>query len=105
MMHRYHPDPERNDDPDAIVWDNCADCASAARSPLAKLDDDNVRRLWDQLVAVELEDTAHYRSRAERQAVDALWPTYLLAQRNPGLYARIAAVAAERTEQARQARQ
>lgn len=33
MMHRYHPDPEKNDPPIALLFDDCQRCAQQATDP------------------------------------------------------------------------
>lgn len=95
-MHRLHPDPELNDDPQALLYDDCPDCDKAATNPVFRLDADRIALLFDLLVSVELNEDSYYRSVNDRKAVDALWPMYVLAERNPSLYAAIAETAAAR---------
>ncbi len=45
MSHRYHPDPEKRDPQDAILFDDCPRCEQQAGSPWM-LDPDKLRRAW-----------------------------------------------------------
>lgn len=76
-MHRYHPDPERGDPEDAILWDDCERCTQHARGPFISLDDDNVRALYARGIAVE-EGDEYYRTRTEGRAAQDV---YLTARR------------------------
>lgn len=40
MTHRYHPDPNRDDPPEGILFDDCEDCAGKADT-LTGLDSEN----------------------------------------------------------------
>ena len=37
-VHRYHPDEDRGDPPDAVLWDDCERCDQHAKHPGAGLD-------------------------------------------------------------------
>ena len=58
------------DPADAILYDGCDRCEQHASHPIESLDDDNLGRLWLEMVRVERDETAraHYRTRAEAQA-------------------------------------
>lgn len=59
-MHRYHPDPGRDDDPDAILYDDCERCAQHAHN-LVSLDAHNIRALFERMRDVEYgSGSAHY---------------------------------------------
>ena len=45
MSHRYHPDPEKRDPQDAILYDDCKRCEHQATHPWA-LDPHKLRRAW-----------------------------------------------------------
>lgn len=92
-MHRLHPTD--GDDPGALLYDDCPDCDSAAKDPVFRLDAERIVTLFEMLVDIEL-DGGFYRTANDRRAVQALWPTYILAERNPQLYAAIAETAATR---------
>lgn len=62
--HRYHPDPEREDDPEAILFDDCDGCRENAEAPLEHLDAQNLRRVQNRIKCVaENEET--FRSNNE----------------------------------------
>ena len=46
MSHRYHPDPEKRDPQDAILYDDCTRCEQHSREPRS-LDPNNLRAAWD----------------------------------------------------------
>ena|SRR3990172_2494010 len=49
MTHRYHPNPEAGDPPEAILWDDCERCAEHARR-LWSLDRRRAIALWGLMV-------------------------------------------------------
>ncbi len=44
--HRYHPNPEKADPEDAVLWDNCERCDEHAKSPNDGLDAGNLVALY-----------------------------------------------------------
>ena len=46
-VHRYHPDPEKGDPPDAFLYDGCERCDEHAAHPLAGLDSEHLAGLVD----------------------------------------------------------
>lgn len=76
MTHRYHPDPDRDDPPEAILWDDCEDCAQRAEH-LNTLDAGKLRRL----VAVQEDDWDHIPTANERVAASRMWEALLVMER------------------------
>lgn len=71
--HRYHPDPERNDPPDAVLFDDCERCAERSIGPSLQIA--RVLRERDSLTVMEAIATASIAqtlSRA-RNYVDVGW--------------------------------
>jgi len=96
--HRYHPDPDRDDDPRAILWDDCGRCDQQAANPLAGLDDVKIRALWERVRTVELDSRSDfYASVNESRAASVLYNMYALASRASTLVGEIQAVADQRS--------
>lgn len=75
-MHTPH-DPNSN----AILHDGCGRCQAHAES-LVSLDDINLYRLWDKMLAVEINGKPdYYESVTEANACRSLHKTYLLMER------------------------
>ena len=49
-MHRFHPDPARNDPEDAVLYDDCEDCARKADT-LSGLDAHNSLKIYNRVFA------------------------------------------------------
>ena len=81
MAHRYHPDPNKNDPPDAIYFDKCEDCEHHAKRTPFYQDPEKINKLWNRMIAVELEDSESYRSQNEKIACMELWKTYIFLER------------------------
>lgn len=62
--HRFHPDPERKDPEDAIVWDDCSACYQNSDDPFSLLDSTNLRRIQDRIAGV-LHSMDYYRTEME----------------------------------------
>lgn len=63
MSHDYHQGPE-----DAILYDGCEECDQRAADPmngLLHLDSASFVELWERMLAVEGDDSDHYRTRNE----------------------------------------
>ena len=52
--HRYHPDPEKNEEA-ALIYDDCDRCDEQAANPFATLDGTKTAALWDRMVLVKKE--------------------------------------------------
>ena len=75
IPHRYHPDAD--DDPEAILWDDCDACCQNACSPLTLLDRQNIARIQDRIrniVGGVKED--RFRSQNEILAAGVLYSKY-----------------------------
>lgn len=81
MSHRYHPNPEKNDPEDAILYDDCADCASHAKSPGLNLDATNWWKMWDRMLHVEIDGNEAYRSNNEAELGRHLYYMYIVLER------------------------
>lgn len=64
IPHRYHPDPEKGDPEDAIVWDDCEACKQNCDEPFRFLDSNNLRRIQDRITGV-LHSLDAYRTEME----------------------------------------
>jgi hypothetical protein len=49
--HRYHPNPDRGDPEDAVLWDDCERCDEHAKDPGAGLDAGNLYTLNKRRIA------------------------------------------------------
>ena len=86
MTHRYHPDPTRGDDKDAILWDSCEDCDSRTDlDGIQSLDNRNFARLWRKMLEVERDDTGTYLSWNERKAARSLYLMAILLERHTNI--------------------
>lgn len=83
-VHRYHPDPEREDPEDAVLYDDCERCAEHAEA-LFTLDRDNIQLLWKRMLEHELGDAGGYRTRNEAIACERLFLSGLVVSRALGL--------------------
>jgi hypothetical protein len=82
MSHRYHPNPEANDDPEAILFNDCADCGYKARNFGLDLDTENWMRMWDRMLEVELSTgNDHYRSEPEALLGKYMYRMYVALER------------------------
>jgi hypothetical protein len=54
MSHRYHPDPDKNDDPESILFDDCLDCEDKAKRFGLELDPDRWSTLWRRMLVTEM---------------------------------------------------
>jgi hypothetical protein len=81
-VHRYHPNPELKDDPEAVLYDNCEDCMRHARHLGLTLDDSNWMNMWDRMLAVEATtgDTT-YRSQTEAKLGEQMYHMYVALER------------------------
>ena len=80
-VHRFHPDPARADDPEAILWDDCERCDEHTEHPHATLDKNNIINLWRRMVDKEFYGRGHYRSEAEARASHELMYIAVFLQR------------------------
>ena len=84
-LHRYHPDPERGDPVQAVLYDGCERCAEHAERPFVDLDDRNLKLLWDLMLRVEVDETYpdHYGNctQTEMEACRVLYEHYRHSQR------------------------
>ena len=71
-VHRYHPDPKRDDDPEAILWDDCEACLENAADPRKRMDGHSNAALQMRLVGV-VNTNDEFRSHAEVFACRALY--------------------------------
>ena len=76
MIHRYHPDPKRDDNPAAVLWDDCPRCDDHADHPASSLDEEHLRRLWRRYSARVKGLTGN-----ESRAGSDLWNAVLIARR------------------------
>ncbi len=84
MAHRYHPDPKRNDHPDAIAFDGCDVCearADAGIRGVLSFDDASIAALWDRMLVTEYRDLNAHRSRAESRLCHSLYYVAVLMER------------------------
>lgn len=82
-MHRYHPDAARGDNTNAVLFDDCGDCAERARSLGLGLDGHNFSAIWRRMIDVEYRFHGAYLSETEAALGSALFKITLLIQRNP----------------------
>lgn len=47
-VHRYHPDEDREDNPNSVLWDDCDRCHEHTRDPINSLDGNHLVRLMLQ---------------------------------------------------------
>lgn len=83
MSHRFHPDPERDDATDAILFDDCATCSERATSLGLGLDGSSFARMWERMRQVEYHDEGAYLSANEKLLGRQLYYVTLLVQRYP----------------------
>jgi hypothetical protein len=81
-MHRYHPDPARDDPQDAILYDNCDRCTEHANDPVFSLSTEYVEMLWKRMLSVELSTDGSYKTSTEARAAKNLWSTYIFLERH-----------------------
>lgn len=85
MSHRYHPDNERNDPPEALLWDDCERCDQQAENSLG-LDMHKLTAAWTLMLDFELHDRGrHYLTVNERRLGRYLYGVYLLVARAGGI--------------------
>ena len=91
MSHRYHPDPDRNDPPTALLWDDCERCDEQAADPRG-LDHVKVAEAWRRMRQVELHRyanrNARYLTANERRLGSYLYAMYVLVEHLGGVDAR-----------------
>ena len=75
MMHRYHPNPERNDPESAILYDDCERCNEHAEDPQS-LDDWKLRQAWGRSQLDDWSGTAN-----ERRVFSILYMVSVLNER------------------------
>lgn len=78
MSHRYHPDPDRGDPPEAILWDDCEDCHHHAME--LTLDGPSLHRLLKTLDG----QWGHRPTGNERLAERHLWRALLVMELERG---------------------
>lgn len=82
MSHRYHPDPEQyDDDAKAILFDECEDCERHTTALGLSLDVKNWWKMWDRMLAVEIEGTEAYRSHNEKNLGSQMYHVYIALER------------------------
>lgn len=82
MSHRYHPNPDNNDDPTSILYSDCKDCMYKAQNFGLDLDTENWMQMWDRMLSVELIDgDDHYRSDAEALLGKYMYRMYVALER------------------------
>lgn len=82
MSHRYHPDPDQyHDDKEAFLFDDCEDCERHTRALGLSLDPSNWWKMWNRMLAVEIEDTEAYRSHNEKLLGSQLYYMYVALER------------------------
>lgn len=86
MTHRFHPDPDRPDPDDAILYDDCERCAEQADSLGLELDARKFARAWDRMCDVEY-GVGHYRTEAEKKLGRSLYHVSILLERFPEVLA------------------
>ncbi|SRR6266576_5365 len=97
-MHRYHPDPSKNDPEDAIYFDDCEDCEHHAKEIPFFQDQYKMNQLWDRMITVETGNSARgYRSHNEQVACWNLWKVFILMERFTNLNPHLIEVGQERT--------
>ena len=89
MRHRYHPDTEADDpadlDPvDAILFDDCADCARHAEKLGTSLDGEKFLAMWLRMLEAE-SGAGHYRTGTEARLGRSLHEVRILLERHPDL--------------------
>lgn len=84
--HRYHPDEDAGDPPDAILYDGCPRCTEHAAHPAYSLDRDNLSALTAKVIAVETKaDPDHYATLTEGDAASVIWEYLTFARKLSGL--------------------
>ncbi len=84
MIHRFHPNPDRSDPPDAILWDDCERCDE--QTDALGLDRVKLRKAWNMMLAVELPESrrapsSHYRTANERRLGRTLYSAYIINEK------------------------
>jgi hypothetical protein len=80
-IHRYHPDPDRHDPPDALLFDDCERCTEHAEQ-IVSLDTFHLQTL----LAVHIcgDWAGHVPTRTEAQALQTVWRALLIMERLAG---------------------
>ena len=77
MSHRYHPDPERGDPPEAVLYDDCERCAEHAENPVS-LDARNLHKMW---TLAQDDDWSLVVTATERKLLNYLYRLRLVVER------------------------
>lgn len=93
-MHRLHPIYDETtarqwglSEPDPaglILYDNCDRCAEHAEYPIVSLDDNHLRRMWDEMIEAE-HNVGYYRTQNEAEAGKHLYHIALFMERMLGI--------------------
>lgn len=84
-MHRFHPDPARDDHPDAIVFDDCPDCVWRAEHGIEGLllwDTEHFDALWNRMLDTEYKDREPRRNETEQKTCRILYLLGVLMERH-----------------------
>lgn len=84
-VHRYHPDPDRGDPPDAQLYDDCERCAEQADT-LWGLDETKLAWFWSAMHHLERLDDPPTRplTSTERKAFRRLYQAAIVFERLTG---------------------
>ena len=79
--HRYHPDPDKSDHPDAILFDDCDRCAE--QTDLFGLDRQNLTWFWSAMHGIEVEGKRLARplTKNEYKAIRRMYEMALIFER------------------------
>lgn len=80
MAHRYHPDMDSSDAPDAILFDNCEDCKRHTKYLGLSLDKEHWHSMWDRMIQTQFGND-YYRSDNEEKLGSYLYNIYVLKER------------------------
>ena len=93
MSHRFHP--TKNDQIDAILFDDCEDCTIKTKRLGAMLDPDRWSELWRRMLVTEMpltyqrkypDTTPGYRSLTEQKLGSQMYGMYLIFERQNDVY-------------------